>query len=261
MGRRPSVLISGNWKMHLDHLEAIALVARLSELLKPKELRGCRVSVHPPFTAIRSVQAAIKEHGAPLLLGAQNCFWEREGPFTGEVSPVMLARLDVALVIVGHSERRRVLGETDEMVARKARAVLELGMGAIVCVGETMEERKAGQAKEVVARQLRGSLSGLPRRFEGPLVVAYEPVWAIGTGESATSADIAEMAAFIRRLLPEVMGSRAGEVLLQYGGSVSPENAKEILAIEGIDGALVGSASLSASAFAAIVRVAVELSR
>ncbi|RMH82948.1 MAG: triose-phosphate isomerase [Actinomyces sp.] len=250
--RKP--LISGNWKMHLNHLEAITTVQQLSYLLSEDDYEAVEVTVHPPFTALRSVQTVLQADRIPIVLGAQNCHWESEGAYTGEVSPAMLAKLDVRYVIVGHSERRQLFGESDEIVARKLRAVLGAAMTPILCVGETLEEREEGRALDKVAGQVRAALDGLGADTVGGLVVAYEPIWAIGTGRTASAADAQEMCAHIRSLVADGWGPAAASSLrIQYGGSVKPVNAPELMAQDDIDGALVGGASLVADDFARIV--------
>jgi triosephosphate isomerase len=251
--RKP--LVSGNWKMHLSHLEAIQVVQKLGFRLLPADTDRVEVSVHPPFTALRSVQTVLDADDIPIALGAQHCHFEDQGPFTGEVSPSMLARLNVRYVIVGHSERRQHFGETDEDVARRIAAVLRHGMAPILCVGETLDEREAGAASARVATQLQAALRGLSGDQLRRVVVAYEPVWAIGTGRHASPEDAQAMCAEIRGLLGELGGEAvAAAVRVQYGGSVTPENAGELLACPDVDGALVGGASLDPDAFAAIVR-------
>ena len=251
-GRVP--LISGNWKMNHNHFEAIQTIQKLAYALNRDDYRHVDVSVHPPFTDLRSVQTVLQADDIPIALGAQDCHPEDAGAFTGEVSAAMLAKLDVSCVIVGHSERRGLFGETDELVNAKARAVLRHGMVPIVCVGETVEQRRAGQAHDVVARQLAGSLDGLDAEVVGKLVVAYEPVWAIGTGETATPADAQDMCSHVRLLAADRWGSDAAASLrIQYGGSVKPSNAPDLMEQPDIDGALVGGASLDAADFARIV--------
>ena len=250
--RRP--IIAGNWKMHKDHLEAIQLVQRLAYHLDEKDYDGQDIVVCPSFVALRSVQTLIDSDHLPIDLGAQNCHWENEGAFTGEVSPTMLARLDVDYVICGHSERRALFDETDEVVNRKVKAVQKQEMRPILCVGETLEERQADRAQEVVVGQLRGSLSGVKVADPEDLVVAYEPVWAIGTGETATKEDAQEMCAAIRAELAEIYDAdTAAGIRIQYGGSVKPGNIRELMAQDDIDGALVGGASLNSDDFALIV--------
>ncbi|MBW3657295.1 MAG: triose-phosphate isomerase [Actinobacteria bacterium] len=250
--RRP--IIAGNWKMHKDHLEAIQLVQRLTYHLEEDDYEGQDIVVCPPFIALRSIQTLIDSDHLPIGLGAQNCHGESEGAFTGEVSAPMLARLDVDYVICGHSERRALFGETDEVVNRKVKAVQKQHMRPIVCVGETLEERQADRAQEVVVGQLRGSLAGVKVTDPEELVVAYEPVWAIGTGETATKEDAQQLCAAIRAELAELYddGTAAG-IRIQYGGSVKPGNIRELMGEADIDGALVGGASLNSDDFALIV--------
>ena len=251
-GRVP--LISGNWKMNHNHFEAIQTIQKLAYALNRDDYRHVDVSVHPPFTDLRSVQTVLQADDIPIALGAQDCHPEDKGAYTGEVSAAMLAKLDVAFVIVGHSERRGLFGETDELVNAKARAVLRHNMVPIVCVGETVEQRRAGHAHDVVAGQVAGSLDGLDAEVVGKLVVAYEPVWAIGTGETATPADAQDMCNHVRSLVADRWGSAAAASLrIQYGGSVKPSNAPDLMEQPDIDGALVGGASLDAADFARIV--------
>jgi triosephosphate isomerase len=253
MPRKP--LISGNWKMHHNHYEAIQVVQKLSYALTKDDYEAVDVSVHPPFTDLRSVQTVLDADRIPILLGAQGCHWEDKGAFTGEVSPAMLAKLNVAYVIVGHSERRELFGETDEWVNRKARAVVAHGMTPIVCVGETLEEREAGGAEEKVAGQVRAGLAGLSSEQVAGLVIAYEPIWAIGTGRTATAEDAQAWCARVRAAVGEAFGAGAADgVRVQYGGSVKPANIAELMAQADIDGALVGGASLEPSEFAPIVQ-------
>ena len=251
-GRMP--LISGNWKMNHNHFEAIQAIQKLAYALNREDYRQVDVSVHPPFTDLRSVQTVLQADDIPIALGAQDCHPSDAGAFTGEVSAAMLAKLDVAYVIVGHSERRGLFGETDELVNAKARAVLRHGMVPIVCVGETIDQRRAGRARDVVGDQLAGSLDGLEAVVVGGMVVAYEPVWAIGTGETATPADAQDMCSHVRSLVADRWGSGAAAALrVQYGGSVKPSNAPDLMEQPDIDGALVGGASLDAADFARIV--------
>ena len=250
-GRRP--LISGNWKMNHNHFEAIQTIQKLAYALNSDDYRHVEVSVHPPFTDLRSVQTVLQADDVPIALGAQDCHPEDAGAFTGEVSAAMLAKLDVSYVIVGHSERRALFGEGDEVVNAKARAVLRHGMVPIVCVGETIEQRQAGQAHDVVSGQLAGSLDGLDAGVVAKLVVAYEPVWAIGTGETATPADAQDMCAHVRARVAEQWGrAAAADLRVQYGGSVKPSNAPDLMEQPDIDGALVGGASLDATDFSRI---------
>ena len=247
-------VIAGNWKMHRDHLEAIQLVQKLAYHLDAEDYEGQEVVVCPPFVALRSIQTLIQSDKLPIGLGAQTCHAEDEGAFTGEVSAPMLARLDVTYVLCGHSERRELFGETDEVVNAKVKAVQRHGMRPILCVGESLEQREAGQAVDVVVSQLRGSLAGVTVSDAHELVVAYEPVWAIGTGRTATSQDAQDMCAAIRTELAAIYDPTTAEaVRIQYGGSVKPGNVRELMAQPDIDGALVGGASLSADDFALIV--------
>jgi triosephosphate isomerase (TIM) len=247
-------IIAGNWKMHRDHLEAIQLVQKLAYHLDEADYDGQEVVVCPPFVALRSVQTLLQSDKLPMGLGAQNCHAEDEGAFTGEISAAMLARLDVRYVICGHSERRALFAETDEVVNAKVQAVQRHGMRPILCVGEVLDEREAGRAVEVVVTQLRGSLAGVHVSDPSELVVAYEPVWAIGTGRTATPQDAQELCAAVRSELAAIYDrDTADGIRVQYGGSVKPGNVRELMAQPDIDGALVGGASLSSEDFALIV--------
>jgi triosephosphate isomerase len=253
--RRP--LISGNWKMHLNHFEATALVQKLVYTLSAEDYATVDVSVHPPFTDIRTVQTIFlgEKEPVPIAIGAQNCHAADAGAYTGEVSPAMLAKLDVAYVIAGHSERRQLFGETDEVVNAKAHAIYRHGMTPIVCVGETLGEREAGETEATVVAQVEAALVGLTDEQVAGLVIAYEPIWAIGTGRTATPDDAQEMCGAIRRTVVTAAGADAAEALrIQYGGSVKPDNAADLMACPDVDGALVGGASLDAESFVGIVR-------
>jgi triosephosphate isomerase len=251
--RKP--LISGNWKMHHNHFEALQTVQKLSYLLTEEDHDLVDVSVHPPFTDLRTVQTAIDSDKMQIILGAQHCHWEEKGAFTGEVSPTMLAKLSVAYVIAGHSERRELFGETDEDVNRKVQAILKAEMTPIMCVGESLEEREADQTTAKVEGQVRAGLAGVAADAVAGLVIAYEPIWAIGTGRTASAEDAQEVCALVRSTVADVAGAdAAASVRVQYGGSVKPGNAAELMAQPDIDGALVGGASLVADDFAAIVR-------
>jgi triosephosphate isomerase len=251
--RKP--LISGNWKMHHTHLDAIAMVQKLSYLLTDADYAAVDVSIHPAFTALRSIQTILDADRIPVALGAQNCYWEPKGAFTGEISPLMLAKLEVAYVIVGHSERRQIFGETDEWVNRKAKAVLANGMTPIVCCGETLEERQAGATESCCLGQIAGSLDGLTAEQIAGLVIAYEPIWAIGTGVVATPSDAQAVIGAIRGEVARLFSAEAAAaVRIQYGGSVKPGNIAELMDKPDIDGALVGGASLDADEFSRIVR-------
>jgi triosephosphate isomerase len=248
-------LIAGNWKMNANHLEAIQMVQKLSYRLEPDDYQRVDIMVAPPFTSLRSVQVVLEQDRIPIALGAQDVFWEESGAYTGEVSASMLAKLAVKHVIVGHSERRAYFGETDEMVNKKAKAVLAADMAVIICVGETLEQREAGEAEQVVTTQLTGALRGLTVDDPATLAIAYEPVWAIGTGRTALPDDAATIATIIREQLRDKLGSDTAEgVRILYGGSVNPVNIKDFMAKKDIDGGLVGGASLDPDKFAAIIR-------
>lgn len=248
-------LICGNWKMHSNHLEAIQMIQKLHYRLELDDYDRVEVVVAPPFTSLRSAQTVIEVDRMRIGLGAQDVFWEDEGAYTGAVSAPMLAKLTVSYVVVGHSERRQHFGETDEMVNRKLKAVLRHSMIPILCVGETLEQREAGEATQVVVTQLRGALQGIDPEAVGAMALAYEPVWAIGTGRNATPDDAGEMCGAIRAEVGEVAGGEAAEgVRVLYGGSVNPGNIKSLMAKRHIDGALVGGASLDPDTFASVVR-------
>ncbi len=243
-------LIAGNWKMNKTPSEARALLADL--VPRVSGAAGVEVAVAPPFPALGAAGAALA--GSPVRLAAQNVHWEPAGAFTGEVSAAMLADLGVAYVIVGHSERRQMFGDTDASVARRAAAALSAGLTPIVCVGESLAEREAGRALAVVGEQVRGSVGPLGQGDAGRIVLAYEPVWAIGTGRTATSAQAQEVHAHIRSVLEALTGpDRAADVRILYGGSVKPDNVASLMAEPDVDGALVGGASLDAETFASVV--------
>ncbi len=235
-------IAAGNWKMHLDLVRALALARDLKEKLSGIE--GVEIIICPPFPFLIPIREILK--GSPIKLGAQNMHFAEEGAFTGEVSPKMLSGI-CEYVILGHSERRHIFGESDELIRKKVESALKFGLRPILCVGETLEERDEGRKFEVVERQMRSALEGLD--FED-LIIAYEPVWAIGTGRPAGGSDAQEMACFIRGIL----GSRGGEVPVLYGGSVNSRNIAEFSRRPDIDGALVGGASLRAGEFAEIAR-------
>jgi triosephosphate isomerase len=230
-------IVAGNWKMHNTLRESVLLAQAIKEGLAG--LKNGEVVVAPPFTALAAVQEAIQ--GSPVALAAQNMYCEDKGAFTGEVSPLMLKDVGCTYVILGHSERRKYFSETNEGVNRKVKKALVSGLKPIVCVGETDEERVQGVTQSVVNRQMRGALSGVERIDD--VVIAYEPVWAIGTGKVATSAQAQEVHAFIRGLLEELYGAVARNIRILYGGSVTKDNIAELIAMEDIDGALVGGAS------------------
>ena len=253
--RKP--LISGNWKMHHNHFEALQLVQKLSYLLTEEDHAAVEVSVHPPFTDLRTVQTYFmsEKEVIPIALGAQHCHQDDKGAFTGEVSPGMLAKLDVSYVIAGHSERRELFAETDDLVNAKVLAIFNAGMTPILCCGETLAEREADATDTKVRGQVEAGLRGLSNDQIGSMVIAYEPIWAIGTGRTASSEDAQTVCALVRQVVTEVAGAEAAAgVRIQYGGSVKPTNAAELMAQPDIDGALVGGASLEADDFARIVQ-------
>jgi triosephosphate isomerase (TIM) len=250
--RKP--LISGNWKMNHNHFEAIQTVQKLSYALSKDDYVAVDVSIHPPFTDIRSVQTVLEADGIPVALGAQHCHWEEKGAFTGEVSPAMLAKLNVSYVIAGHSERRELFGELDPHVNLKVRSILKWGMTPILCVGETLEEREAGTTEDKVSGQAVSCLADVAAADVAKLVIAYEPIWAIGTGRNATPDDAQAVCRHIREIVKSRWGADAASaVRIQYGGSVKSSNAAELMAMPDIDGALVGGASLDPDEFARIV--------
>jgi len=248
--RRP--IIAGNWKMYKTATEAATLVRELIPLVKDA---AAEVVVAPPFTALDRVAGLIK--GTNIALGSQNVYWEKEGAFTAEVAPGMLVDLGVTYAIVGHSERRQYFGETDATVNKRALAALAAGLKPIVCVGETLAQRESGETAKVVEDQVRGSLADFTADQMNSSVIAYEPVWAIGTGKVASTEQAQEVHAIIRGLLGSMFGAEvAAGVRIQYGGSVKPDNAATLLSQPDIDGALVGGAALKADSFAAIVNAA-----
>lgn len=244
-------IVAGNWKMNNTKAEAAALIAGVKAELGAFDAVETVVCV--PFTGLDTVAAALQ--GTPIGLGAQNVHWEKNGAFTGEISAAMLVEAGCRYVIVGHSERRQYFGETDATVNQRTRAALAAGLLPIVCVGETLAERESGRTESVIERQIRQGLVGLQAADWTRLVVAYEPVWAIGTGKTASTAQAQEAHAFIRRLLGELAGPAvAATIRIQYGGSMKPENAKELMAQPDIDGGLIGGASLKAKSFVEIVK-------
>ena len=254
-GRTP--LMAGNWKMNLNHLEAVALVQKLAWTLSDKkhDHDAVEVVVVPPFTDLRSVQTLVDGDRLKLKYGAQDVSVHESGAYTGEISAAMLAKLGVSYVVVGHSERREYHGETDAVVNAKARAALAAEMTPIVCVGEGLDVRKAGEHVAYTVAQVDGSLAGFSAEEVAGLVIAYEPVWAIGTGEVATPEDAQEVCAAIRTRIQEVHGDAAADaVRVLYGGSVKAANVAGIMVKEDVDGALVGGASLQADEFGGICR-------
>ena len=250
-------LIAGNWKMNNTHHEAIKLVQQLGYELTGHDFGKVEVAVCPPFTSLRTVQTLIESDRLQFILGAQNMHWEKGGAFTGEVSAEMLKALRVHYVILGHSERREVFAETDEGVNKKVKVAFQNDLVPILCCGETEGEREAGETQAKVERQVKAGLSGLKPEQVSETVVAYEPIWAIGTGKTATPDDAQETTGYIRHVIAKQVSQEvADDVRILYGGSVKAGNAKALLSQADVDGALVGGASLDAAEFAAIAKAA-----
>lgn len=244
-------IVAGNWKMNLDHHEGARLAGEILAGMKNR-VPECEVIVMPPFTSLQAVGEALR--GSCVSLGAQDLWHEDSGAFTGEVSAGMISAAGCRYVLVGHSERRHILGEGRDLLARKLRAALKGGLSPIYCVGELIEEREAGRAEETVSRQVEEVLGGLEAGWMSRVAIAYEPVWAIGTGKTATAGDASGMHGVIRDLLSRLFGrGTAGETPVLYGGSVKPDNARTLLGADDIDGALVGGASLASDSFLGIV--------
>jgi triosephosphate isomerase len=249
MGRLP--FIAGNWKMNKTVDEALDLVRQLKTSLS--NIGEVEVAVAPPFTALYPISLELK--GSSIRLAAQNLFYEEKGAFTGEISPLMLREIGCQYVIIGHSERRQFFGETEETVNRKIRAALSQNLKPIFCVGESLKEREGGETFSVIGRQVEGGLRNIVDKEMANIVIAYEPVWAIGTGKTATPEQAEEVHRFLREQLERLCSREIGEkVRIQYGGSVTPENIKGLMSQEDIDGALVGGASLKWESFSKIVR-------
>lgn len=249
--RKP--IVAGNWKMNKTVAEAVALIQEIKRDIAA--CKGVDVVVCPPFTALQAVGTAIA--GTAIGLGAQNMYWEKSGAFTGEVSAEMLRELYCHYVIIGHSERRSLFGETDAGVNRKVKTALASNLRPIVCVGETLEQRKAGQTEAVVKTQVQQGLEGIGSDDLNTIIMAYEPVWAIGTGLTATPAQAQEVHQLIRGLLKEMADDKTAQaVRIQYGGSVKAANAQELFSQPDIDGGLIGGASLDAASFMAIIKAA-----
>jgi triosephosphate isomerase (TIM) len=252
-GRRP--IIAANWKMHKTHLESIKAVQQLSYLIDNKTTDQVDVVICPPFTSLRSLQTLFDADRLPYSLAAQDVHWEEKGALTGEISPRMLAALNCRYVIVGHSERREFFGDTDDRVARKTKAVFAAGMVPILCVGESLEERDSGRTEDKVVTQVKAALGGLSETQVAQVVIAYEPIWAIGTGRNSNPQDAGEVVTLIRNTIASMFSAApAASARVQYGGSVKPGNIREFMAHPEIDGALVGGASLDPEEFALIVR-------
>lgn len=255
MARKP--LIAGNWKMNLNHLEAIALVQKIAFSLPEKYFDKVDVAVIPPFTDLRTVQTLVEGDKLLVTYGAQDVSAHASGAYTGEIGGSMLARLGCTYVVVGHSERRQYHGETDEIVLAKTKAALASGLTPIVCIGEGLNIRDAGAHVAYNVAQLKGSLAGLSAEQIGKVVVAYEPVWAIGTGKVASATDAQEVCKAVRETLAELASAEvAADVRVLYGGSVSAKNVGELVAQPDVDGGLVGGASLKADEFATLSAIA-----
>ncbi|MBI5245156.1 MAG: triose-phosphate isomerase [Elusimicrobia bacterium] len=257
ISRRP--LIAGNWKMNLDLKGSAALARALVDGLG-KPFEGPEIMVAPPFTALAAAGSALK--GGPVRLGAQDVFWEEKGAFTGEVSAAQLKDAGCTHVIIGHSERRQHFGETDETVGRRLKAALKAALAPVVCVGETLAERESQKTYRVLETQLSGALKGFSYAELAPLVIAYEPVWAIGTGKTATPAQAQDAHVFIRRTVANLLGQPFADSLrILYGGSVTADNVDSLMAQPDVDGALVGGASLKPDSFLRIIRFQAPVNR
>ncbi len=247
-------MIAGNWKMHKTNAEAVRLVTQLKRMLEKKPVRKTEIVVCPPFTALVPVADLVK--GSKIQLGAQNIFWEEEGAYTGEVSAQMVKSAGAKYVIIGHSERRRYFKEDENIINKKIRLALKNKLRVIHCVGETLEEREHHLTQDIIINQLEWGLKGFSADDFKKIVIAYEPVWAIGTGKTATPEQAQEVHAFIREILNTLYGSQIGaRITILYGGSVKPENAAGLLAQPDVDGALVGGACLNARSFFQIIQV------
>ena len=244
--RKP--IIAGNWKMHKTIAEALEFVNELKDRVNNDKVEAV---ICAPFTLLKDLKQATK--GTNIKIGAQNMHFEEKGAFTGEISPLMLKELDMDYVVIGHSERRQYFNETDETVNKKVLKALEVGIDPILCVGETLEEREAGNTKDVCKVQVEKALENVSKEDLAKVVIAYEPVWAIGTGKTATSEDANDVIAYIREVVANLYGELANEVRIQYGGSVKPSNVAEIMNQSDIDGALVGGASLEANDYVELV--------
>ncbi len=248
-------LIAGNWKMNTDVNSAVELASGIMEQLKDKE--GVEVLICPPFTNIYHVFDVV--NNSTILVGAQNCYYEENGAFTGEISVGMIKSLGCDFIIIGHSERRAIFNETDELINKKAHSILNAGLKPIICIGETLDDRKAGKTNKILEAQLTKSLKSITDTQSKEIIIAYEPVWAIGTGVSAENKQIEEAHKFIRDFLVQKFPENGEYILIQYGGSVKPDNAKEILSIKNVNGALIGGASLRVDLFIPIINTAQSL--
>jgi triosephosphate isomerase len=253
MARKP--FMAGNWKMNLDHLEAIAHVQKVAFALSDEDFDAVEVGVMVPFTDIRSVQTLVDADSLKVVYGSQDISAQDKGAYTGEISGSMLAKLGCSYAVIGHSERRQYHGEDDALVNAKVKAAYRHGLVPIMCIGEVKEEREAGIQEQVTLGQLEGGLADIPAEQAATIVIAYEPVWAIGTGLTATPQDAQDMCAAIRSRLTQMYGAEVADgIRIQYGGSVKAANAAEIMAGQDVDGALIGGASLDADEFVAICR-------
>jgi len=251
-------IIGGNWKMNKTVKEAVDMVEDLKQ--RVGNIQDVEIVIFPPFTALKSVGEVVK--GTNIGLGAQNMYWEEEGAYTGEISPLMILDIGCRYVILGHSERRQYFKETNEEINKKLKVALSSGITPVVCVGEKIEERRRGKAKKVVEEQIKDCFKEITLEEARRIVIAYEPVWAIGTGETATPEQAEEMHLFIRNLLKDLFGEEISQSLrIQYGGSVKPANIEELMKEKDIDGALVGGASLKADSFAEIIKKTAEISK
>lgn len=245
-------IVAGNWKMNNDRNAAKKLITELNPLVKDA---ACEVVLCVPYTNLETALSLCE--GTNMHVGAENCHWAKSGAFTGEISAEMLAEMGVEYVIIGHSERRQYFGETDQTVQARVRAALDAGLKVILCVGEVLEQREQGITEEVVALQTKVALGGVSEEELSRIVITYEPVWAIGTGKTATADQAEEVCAFIRSVVAKLYSKAAADALtIQYGGSMKPGNAKELLSKEDVDGGLIGGAALVASDFAAIIEAA-----
>jgi len=243
------IIVAGNWKMNKTSSEAVEIISKLNELIA--DVKGVDVIIGPPFTALSDV----KRVAGKVKIAAQNMHWEEKGAFTGEISPIMLTDLGIDYVILGHSERRAYFGETNEIINKKIKSALIHGLNPILCVGEKLEDRENGNTENVVEDHVKGGLEGISKTEMTRIVIAYEPVWAIGTGKTATPEQAEEVHAFIRKLLTEMYDAEiARNTPILYGGSVKPTNSKALFSKKNIDGGLVGGASLKADDFSIIVK-------
>ncbi|AFN75076.1 triosephosphate isomerase [Melioribacter roseus P3M-2] len=247
-------IVAGNWKMNNDLNSSVALISEIKNLLASKSLNA-EVIICPPFTSLDAANSLIKD--TQIKLGAQNMYYEKSGAFTGEISPLMLKSVGCQYVILGHSERRTIFGESNQLINKKIKAAVENQLNPIFCIGETLEERESGVTFKIIETQMREGLEGLTAEELANLIIAYEPVWAIGTGKTATPEQAEEVHAFIRKLIGELYSTEFAEkLIIQYGGSVKPENAAELMSQPDIDGALVGGACLKADSFVKIIESA-----